>query len=274
MAGCSGCELWIPARGVKKCYAGVLTERYGGRPGWPPSFDQPTLFPGRIEEACRWPDLTGRDRPDKPWLNGLPRLIFLDDMGDTFDPKLPRDWLLPHVPAMEQSPHIWLFLTKQAGRMRQFFERLGYVPENFWLGVTITSDQTRGRLNDLWRIREAPVRWVSYEPALGPFDLSGALGTSQRNVWLDPPRPGRTWRDEYGIHWLVVGGESGPGAEPLDLQWVRRVRVHCRDMNVRLFVKQLGSAWAKEAGSRDAKGEEWSRWPEDLRIREMPEVKG
>src|SRR3990167_2456987 len=98
MMGCGGCELWNGAR--KSCYAGVMTERQvrGDHfalhsKGWPEAFDAPQLFPHRLPEALAWPDLTGKDRLEKPWLNGLPRIVFLNDMGDTFTDQLPPDWL-------------------------------------------------------------------------------------------------------------------------------------------------------------------------------------
>src|SRR5690242_2116818 len=87
--GCDGCELWNPKAGINICYAGQVTERWGGKRGWPDSFEEPKLFLDRLEPALAWPDLTGKERPHKPWLDGLPRLIFLNDMGDTFTESLP-----------------------------------------------------------------------------------------------------------------------------------------------------------------------------------------
>src|SRR5215467_10210005 len=81
--GCDGCELWDPKNKVRICYAGLQTERMlskGPLKGWPPTFDQPKIFPGRIATAARWKDLTGTVRENKPWLNGLPRTIFVNDM--------------------------------------------------------------------------------------------------------------------------------------------------------------------------------------------------
>src|SRR5262245_31262275 len=120
MMGCDGCELWNPAAGVRHCYAGALTGRHAGRKGWPDAFDRPALFPHRLDEALRWPDLTGKPRPGKPWLDGLPRLLFLNDMGDTFTEGLALDWLAPHLPRMAASPHQWLLLTKRPRRMAEF----------------------------------------------------------------------------------------------------------------------------------------------------------
>jgi hypothetical protein len=76
----TGCELWSEER--KTCYAGQLHRRYPNHPEFAPDFLAPTLFPGQMAKAARYADLTGTDRPEKPWLNGLPRLIFVSDMGD------------------------------------------------------------------------------------------------------------------------------------------------------------------------------------------------
>jgi protein gp37 len=119
--GCDGCELWNPKAGVRKCYAGQLTERRSPTKGWPDKFGLPRIFPERIAQTPKWKDLTDTDRPDKPWLNGLPRLVFLNDMGDTFTKSLPIDWLEEFIPALENTPHIYIVLTKRADRMRTFF---------------------------------------------------------------------------------------------------------------------------------------------------------
>jgi len=78
MSGCDGCELWIPERNIKHCYAGVMYEQRGGKKGWAPAFDQPTAFPERMAVGLKWSDLTRTDRiePNKYWLNGMPRIIF------------------------------------------------------------------------------------------------------------------------------------------------------------------------------------------------------
>jgi protein gp37 len=81
--GCDGCELWNPEKGEKKCYAGLLHVRFGGvTNGYSPTFKKITLWPGRMAEAARWSDLSGTRRENKPWLDGLPRLIFTSDMSD------------------------------------------------------------------------------------------------------------------------------------------------------------------------------------------------
>lgn len=178
MMGCQGCELWNPKAGVRQCYAGVLTERYAGRKGWPLSFDQPALFLDRLDEALRWPDLSGKERPDKPWLNGQPRIIFVNDMGDTFTSGLPLDWLAPVLKRMEDSPHQYLFLTKRSRRMADFFGDQE-LPGNIWPGVTVTGRGSEARIRDLARI-ESTRRWVSFEPLLSELSADVLYGGSWR----------------------------------------------------------------------------------------------
>ena len=104
LVGCSGCELF-----PDHCYAAELVGRYAGQKGWPADFTKPELFLDRLNMALRWPDLSGVERPDKPWLDGRPRMIFVNDLGDTFSPAVRVDQLDALVPvflAMAESPHI------------------------------------------------------------------------------------------------------------------------------------------------------------------------
>ena len=246
--GCDGCELW--SKKVRNCYAGNMTARYAGRAGWPESFDKPTMFPDRIMKAASWSDLTGKDRHDKPWLNGLPRHIFLDDMGDTFTESLPVDWLMPHIKVMEKSPHAWMFLTKRPRRMLAFFEALGYVPKNFMLGTTVTTQRTADvrlkYLNAIADIDDSVRLWISAEPLLENVYLERWLWDGHRQL----------------IDLVIIGGESGPSARPMNTQWAREMIWDCQSSAVHTFVKQLGGATDK--------GGDWALWPEELQVREFP----
>ena len=139
--GCDGCELWGPQR--RTCYAGLLHTRFGGvTPGYAPSFAEVTLFPGRMEEAARWSDLTGKKRREKPWLDGLPRLVFISDMSDALCSVVPfeflRDEIIQNVGSDHGRRHRWMWLTKRPERMAEFFKRLKKQgvrwPDNLWVG--------------------------------------------------------------------------------------------------------------------------------------------
>jgi len=215
---------------MRRCYAGTLTGRYAGKKGWPVTFEQPVIFPDRFQKALKWSDLTGKERPDKPWLNSYPRVIFLNDMGDTFTESLPLDWLGDFVPAMEASPHIWIILTKRPRRMFEFWESYlapirgsgedENIQENFWLLASVTGPENIGRIRELLKLRAlgAKMLGVSYEPALGPVDFTGY----------------------HGLDWVIAGGESGPGARPANSDWFRAARNACRSAGVPFFFKQWG----------------------------------
>lgn len=247
-AGCDGCELWTKKNRV--CYAGLMTERYGGRKGWPETFGKPSVFPERIKLLEKWPDLKGAEREDKPWIpSSMPRMIFLDDMGDTFTESLPIEWLLPFIPTLERSPHIIQFLTKRPKRMFQFFEMLGHVPDNFWLGTSITDRSTmKARLPWLLQIR-AKTLFVSFEPMFGPARVSS---------W--------GWRNtsplDQRIHWLIVGGQSGINRVEMSLDNLRQNVEDCQEAGVPVFVKQDSGLYPGQQG----------RIPDELWIHEFPEV--
>jgi protein gp37 len=218
--GCDGCELWTPKTGEKTCYSGNLTQVYAGNKGWPDSFDKPKLFPERLKEVEKWKDLTGADRPGKPWLNGLPRLIFLDDMGDTFTESLPIDWLAEHLPRLAALPHTIILLTKRANRMLEFSKTHPF-PKNFWLLVSVTSAANYNRIEQLLQVRGGGAFGVSYEPAWGRIDLT-------------------EWLRDAKLRWVIAGGSSGLTAKPAHPDWFRDVRDQCQRANCAYFFKQWG----------------------------------
>lgn len=282
--GCDGCELWNPAKGIEHCYAGQLHKMRAGLPGYADDFNVPKIFPGRVQKAAALKDLRGTDRPDKPWLNGLPRVIFFSDMGDALSRSVPLEFLRDEVIAtcrMIGQKHIWLWLTKQPQRMVKLAELVGYWPENIWAGTSVTSAEQAARVGQILRV-PAKVRYVSYEPALGPVNFANWLP----KAWCDHCYPGtghdptehkKTCRCgcHAGLNWVIVGGESGPGARPFNPAWADWVVQQCRQAGVATFVKQMGSNPTLRQGSgwgkiRDRKGGLESEWPAQLRVREMP----
>lgn len=281
--GCDGCELW---RGDFKgpCYAGnqhesrmakVLPDLYAA------DFREVRLAPSRMAPTAGWSDLTGKERPGKPWLNGMPRMIFVDDMADLFSRAVPFEYIHDEVVATavsaKGSRHIYMVLTKQPSRMAEFgawLKNRGIAwPDNLWGGTSITSSSRLKRVDQLKRV-PAKFRFLSLEPLWEFVDLSRILS---------------------GISWVIVGGQSDQRqheAKPFDLAWARQIIRDCRDSGVPAFVKQLGSRAFDEKGGvagaslpvsewaeslinlrlKDGHGGDWSEWPEDLRVREMPEV--
>lgn len=243
---------------TSSCYAGVLTDNRGGRiKGYAERFDQLTLFPGRMERAAKLSQIG--DRPEKPWLNGYRRLWFVNDMGDALSSGVTFEFLRKEIVEVATSENgqrsIWMWLTKRPKRMAEFAEWLNgnglYWPENL---VPMTSVIDRTMALQTRHLQQVPavVRGLSVEPLFEPVEL-----------------------DLTGIGWVIVGGESGPLSRPFDLAWARDIREQCRRAGVAFFMKQLGANPVENGNQlklKDGHGGDWNEWPEDLRVREMPEA--
>ena len=143
--------------------------------------------------------------------------------------------------------HTYQVLTKRSARLPKVAGKLDW-PPNLWMGVSVEDASTMYRADHL-RAVPAAVRFLSCEPLIGPLD----------------------GLDLAGIDWLIVGGESGPGARPMDLRWVRDLLSKCRQPGISAvpFVKQLGAIAGRELGA-GPKGADWEQWPADLRLRLYP----
>lgn len=206
-------------------------------------------------------------------------------------------------PAIERA----VAIKEQASKLPDY-DRLiraaDYMPfphPNVWLGVSVEDQKHADERIPLLLRTPAALRFVSYEPALGPVDFrfpAGASGPAsfpadfehwteaRRSEWFNmQARATYMTRAGIGLDWIIVGAESGPGARPCDVAWVRSVVKQCRDAGVPCFVKQLGAQPRGYSNNRetedaidaspfdDSKGGDPSEWPEDLRVREMPEVR-
>lgn len=239
--GCDGCELWNRKRDIRHCYAGMLTDRYGPTSsGYPSVFEEPKLYLNRLDAALKWPDLTNVERPEKPWLNGYPRLIFLGDMGDTWTESLDTEkWILPCLERMADSVHCFLMLTKLPKRMAEFSQKHP-LPKNVWPMTTVTSQARIKRAEWLTRVIGGGPKGISCEPLLGKVDLSRYL------FGWDPITlkhgPGGYCDKQYypKIQWVISGGESGKGARPMHPNWETSLRIQCQQAGVPYFLKQWG----------------------------------
>lgn len=261
--GCTGCELL-----KDHCYARRLCNRYAGLKGWPKDFTKPEHFPGRLEKALKWKDLTDTKRPGKPWLDGMPRIVFVNDLSDGWCPRgvSANDWLAHIGLEMEDSPHIWLFLTKWPDRMRRWFDNYK-VADNFWLGTTLLRQDDTWRLDELSQIKGGK-KWISAEPLLGKIDLDLILFSDEDGNGLH----NLDWSDS--VDFVVTGGETGPGARPTRLGDFRSLRDECRAAKVPFFFKSWGAHQPHVDGTRVVK----SRNPFGARVldrrawRQMPSV--
>ena len=169
------------------------------------------------------------------WKN--PSLVFVNSMSDLFHKAVPIDFVQSVFEVMNQaSRHTFQVLTKRPGRVRQIDARLDWAP-NIWLGTSIESARWLHRLDRL-KYTGARTKFLSLEPLLGPMpDL-----------------------DLSGIDWVIVGGESGPGARPMHVDWVREIRDNCLSSEVPFFFKQWGGVFKKRAG-RTLDGRTWDDMP-------------
>ena len=166
-----------------------------------------------------------------------PRFVFVNSMSDLFHKSVPAEFIERVFDVMSRAPqHRFQVLTKRPSRVAQMEGRLNWAP-NVWLGVSIESERCMGRLATL-KGTGAHVKFLSLEPLLGPLP----------NMELD------------GIDWVIVGGESGPGARPMEADWVRDIRDQCESNDVPFFFKQWGGVFKKRTG-RTLDNREWNQMP-------------
>lgn len=241
-SGCDGCELFRPNPTGddpdKTCYA---AEIHLGRLAfslpflYAPKFNEVRLIPGRCSQAANWCDLRGRERPDKPWLNGKPRHIFVGDMGDIFSKAVSFEFLkselMTAIDSKNGQRHVWQILTKRPERLAKFAESLGGLPDNVIAMTSVTSQRTADvRIPQLLSVR-CKSRGLSIEPLLESVDIVKACLNGSDSFGAD-----------LGIDWVICGGESGNKAAPMHPDWARAIRDQCRSAEVNFFFKQWG-AW-------------------------------
>lgn len=227
-----GCEKVSP--GCAHCYMYREQRQYGHDP------DALRRSKTKFQEPLRWSD---------------PRLVFTCSWSDWFHPGADQ-WRGEAWEVVRTTPHLtYQILTKRPELIADRLPRdWGDGYENVWIGVSIENSRFTWRAQVL-RELPAAVRFISAEPLLG-------------SLFSDSGR--RRPLDLNGIDWLIVGGESGPGARPMDLAWARELAAACSASNTAFFMKQLGTVAARQFGARDRKGGDFSAFPRELRRREMP----
>jgi protein gp37 len=181
------------------------------------------------------------ERLEQPLHIKKPTRFFVNSMSDLFHSQVPEEYIRRVFEVMRQADwHIFQVLTKRAGRLRRLGSRLDW-PSNVWMGVSIENDLLTPRADAL-RAVPAAVRFLSLEPLLGPLP----------SLRLD------------GLHWVIVGGESGPDARPMEEAWAVDLRDRCVAAGIPYFFKQWGGHTPK-AGGRLLQGREWNEMPLEMR---------
>jgi protein gp37 len=217
----TGCTKVSP--GCKHCYAERMAERLRamGQANYARGFEL-ALHEHALDIPLRW------KRPQR---------VFVNSMSDLFHEEVPEAFIQRVFTVMSEAHwHVFQVLTKRAQRLEELSPRIGW-PPNVWMGVSVENQRYLPRVNSLRRTGAA-VKFLSLEPLLGPL----------RGLGLDD------------IDWAIVGGESGPGARPLEESWVLEIRERCCSAGVPFFFKQWGGPRKKRAG-RLLEGRTWDEMP-------------
>ena len=209
--------------GCKHCYAERMATRLHamGNPRYGNGFSV-ALHDDLIDAPRRWK---------------TPRHIFVNSMSDLFHEDVPESFIMRVFQTMVESPrHQFQILTKRSERLRMLSRHLPW-PRNIWMGVSVENTAVAGRVDDL-RTVPATIRFLSCEPLLGPLD----------ELSLD------------GIDWVIVGGESGPRARPMEPNWVLDLRERCRARGIPFFFKQWGGV-RKDLSGRQLDGRTYDEMP-------------
>ena len=241
-------ETWNPVTGCTRvspgcdhCYMFAMYPRLKamGVPGYESDPREVRLLPERLDAPMRW---------------GRPRRVFVNSMSDVFHPSVPYEFVNGIFDVMceasEQRGHVFQVLTKRPGRAVGWWERNqdrygSEWPSGVWIGTSVENQKYAPRITVLARL-PAAVRFVSVEPLLGSVDL-------------------RRWLASGDVQWIIAGGESGPAARAMDLDWARDLRDQSVEAGVAFFLKQLGGKRGKRSGEEATlDGRLWRGYPEPV----------
>lgn len=197
--------------GCKNCYASILAKRLQamGQKKYQNGFKL-TLHPDTLQDPYKWKK---------------PKLVFVNSMSDLFHKEVPLDFLQQVFKVMYETPrHTYQVLTKRAERLEELNPFLEWA-ENIWMGVSVENDSVINRIDHL-RKTSSKIKFLSCEPLIGPLP----------NLNLE------------GINWVIVGGESGPNARPMEKEWVEDIQQQCEIAGVAFFFKQWGGVNKKKTG--------------------------
>lgn len=222
----TGCTKISP--GCKHCYAERMAKRLHamGQPNYANGFKL-TMHPQALEKPLEWK---------------TPQVIFVNSMSDLFHKDVPLEFVQSVFDVMKRAHwHQFQVLTKRSERLLELSPQLEWT-DNIWMGVSVENADYTFRIDHL-RKTGAKIKFLSVEPLLGPI----------RKLNLK------------GINWVIVGGESGPGARPLEREWVVDIKNQCVKAKVPFFFKQWGGVQKKKAG-RLLDGRTWDQMPKKMSL--------
>ncbi|KAF0106089.1 MAG: hypothetical protein FD146_2805 [Anaerolineaceae bacterium] len=222
----TGCTKVSP--GCKHCYAERMAKRLRamGQPNYVNGFKL-AMHAHVLEKPLEWK---------------TPQVVFVNSMSDLFHKDVPVEFILKVFDVMRRATwHQFQILTKRSERLAELSPQIEW-PENVWMGVSVETQDYTYRINDL-RKTGAKVKFLSLEPLLGPIQRMNLRG----------------------INWVIVGGESGPGARLVMQEWVTGIRDQCLSARVPFFFKQWGGVHKKKAG-RELEGRTWDEMPANMRL--------
>ena len=220
----TGCNKVSP--GCKNCYAERMAHRLQamGNPSYQKGFEM-TLHEHLLDRPLKW---------------RKPQMIFVNSMSDLFHEEVPEEFIQRVFDVMREADwHIFQILTKRSERLLELHSTIDW-PSNVWMGVSVENKQYKFRIQQLKKTN-AKTKFLSLEPLIGPL----------KNLNLN------------GIDWVIVGGESGPRARPVEEQWILEIRDQCLRSNTPFFFKQWGGV-IKSRHGRELQGRTWDEIPVSL----------
>lgn len=267
---------WNPTRGCSRvspgctnCYAERQARRFSGKNG---------AYEGLIHSTGSWNGgiTLVEGALDEPYRWRKPRRVFVDSMSDLFHERVPFEFVDKVFETMINTPHTYQILTKRPHRMREYMiharwprrVRDGELPANIWLGVSVENQECADERIPMLLGTPAAVRFLSCEPLLGPLDLQypDSLFPNGPRTCCDGRECGCMGQPVdapliYGINWVITGSESGPGARPCDLNWIRSLRDQCVAARVPFFYKQ-DAVRGKKIPTPELDGKRWVEFPQ------------
>lgn len=228
----TGCTKVSPA--CDHCYAEAWSKRAGAKVGkWGPGAPRVRTTSSNWKQPLKWQDQAERE--------GRRFRVFCASLADVFDNEVDPSWRAALFALIAGTPQLdWLLLTKRIGNVARMIEAPGMqkcgLPANVWLGATVVNQEEADR--DIPKLLAVParVRFLSMEPLLGPVDLN----YTRQRIQAQRSQLARAINGEVWLDWVIVGGESGPGARPMHPDWARSLRDQCASAGVPFLFKQWG----------------------------------